>query len=297
MSLQSTNKYELTKSVVRTFVKNFVLRKVYMKLSIIVPAHNEEKTIAQVLEKVLNLGIAPWEKEVVVVNDGSSDGTGDIIDKYCSASIHRPLVSSRVHPKRSLLEDKIASPSDALRFAMTQPMNGYATAVHRQINLGKGAAIKSALEKVTGDYVVIQDADGEYEPSEILNLLSIIFNREHKVAVFGNRGIKSYPERGFHYVIGAKLLTWIFNILYGVRLHDLYTGYKLIPANVFKSLDIRSDGFEFEAEVACKLRKKGCKIIEIPIKNYRPRSKAQGKHIRFKDAIIGMWAIIKYRLK
>jgi len=90
-------------------------------------------------------------------------------------------------------------------------------------------------------------------------------------------------------------LTWAFNILNGVWLRDLYTGYKLIPTDIFKSLDIKSSGFEFEAEVTCKLLKKGIKIIEVPIANYRPRSKQQGKHIRAKDAIIGLWAIIKYR--
>ena len=202
-----------------------------------------------------------------MVDDGSSDGTGSIVDELCSVPIHG-----------------------------LQPINRHTTVIHHPTNLGKGAAIKSALEKATGDYVIIQDADLEYDPQDIVNLLSLILDREQNTAVFGDRGTKSYPERGFHYVVGAKLLTWAVNVLYGVWLHDLYTGYKLMPTSIMKSLDLRSFGFEFEAEVTCKLLKKGITIEEVAI-NYKPRDKAQGKHIRAWDAVRGLWVIIKIRLK
>ncbi len=240
-----------------------------MKLSIIIPAHNEEKTIAQVLEQVLKVDLDGWEKEVVVVDDGSSDGTGTILEKICSVPIYGHSGS---------------------------PINRHATLISHPTNLGKGAAIKSALVKATGDYVIIQDADLEYNPGDIVNLLSFIpDDGKHRIAIFGKRGYKAYPERGFHYVIGAWLLTTFYNLLYGQQLTDLYTGYKLIPTRIFKELNIESNGFEFEAEVACKLVKKNVIIKEVEI-SYLPRNKAQGKHIRFVDAVKGFWTIVKIRL-
>jgi len=159
--------------------------------------------------------------------------------------------------------------------------------------LGKGAAIQTGLKQASGDYVIIQDADLEYNPEDIPKLLSAISNRTGRpLAVFGKRGYKAYPERGFHYVIGAWLLTAFYNLLYNQNLTDLYTGYKLIPTSIFKDLNIQSKGFEFEAEVACKLAKRGVIIKEVSI-NYKPRNKEQGKHIRFKDAVKGFWTILK----
>jgi len=232
-----------------------------MKLSIIIPAHNEEATIKQVLEKVAGVDLGEWEKEVIVVNDGSSDGTKTMIDDALSLFDGRQKVIM----------------------------------VHHEKNLGKGAAIQTGLKKASGDYVIIQDADAEYDPSDIPNLLSLILNGEsYQLAVFGARGHKAYPQRGFHYVIGAWLLTTFYNILYRQKLTDLYTCYKLIPASIFKDLNIQSQGFEFEAEVSCKLAKRGVIIKEVSI-NYKPRNKDQGKHIKFIDAIRGFWAILKYR--
>ncbi len=228
-----------------------------MKLSIIIPAHNEQATIQVLIAKVLAVPLGGWDKEIIAVNDGSSDATGDILNKL---KLTHPELLIISHPK----------------------------------NLGKGAAIKTALKEAGGDYIIIQDADGEYDPSDIPALLGAL--EENYRIIVGNCGIKHYPERGFHYVIGAKLLTWAVNLLFFARLEDLYTGYKLIPANIIKSLNIQSAGFEFEAEVACKILKQGLKIKEVSI-NYLPRSKQQGKHIRFKDAIVGFWTILKYRIK
>lgn len=226
-----------------------------MKLSIIIPTYNEAATIAQVVEAVLKVDLGEWEKEVIVVDDGSTDGTASVL----------------------------------------AGQDSFILLSHEQ-NQGKGAAIQTGLLHASGDYVLIQDADLEYEPGDIPNLLSLIprggIGSSKLVAVYGNRGIKAYPERGMYYVIGAKLLTWTVNILFGSRLRDLYTGYKLLPAGIIKELDIHSSGFEFEAEVTCKMLRKGVSIVEIPI-TYRPRNKEQGKKIRFIDAVIGFAVIVK----
>lgn len=229
-----------------------------MKLSVIIPAHNEAATIQQVLTAVFNVPLPGWEREILVVNDASTDATAEIL---------RQLRQSR---------DFIF--------------------LNHQTNLGKGAAIKTALSQATGDYVIIQDADLEYNPKDIPNLLSLIHNREEKLAVFGARGDKQYPERGFHYIIGAKFLTWMADVLFFTALTDLYTCYKLIPTVELKNMQLQASGFEFEAEVACKLRKRGFRLVEVPI-SYKPRSKQQGKHIGLKDAFLGFWVILKNRVK
>jgi glycosyltransferase involved in cell wall biosynthesis len=247
-----------------------------MKLSIIIPAHNEEKTIAQVLDKVFKVDLGGWEREVIVVNDGSSDGTRVILKQWAS------LYDNDAH---------------------------CTVVLHHPINLGKGAAIQTGLKQARGDYVIIQDADLEYDPADIPKLLSLIPSStslqlsptsgervNNVVAIFGNRGSKSYPQRGLHYVFGAKLLTWTFNLLFWQNVSDLYVGYKLIPTSIFKELGITSSGFEFEAEVACKLACRGVNIKEVPI-NYMPRSRKQGKHIGFKDAFLGLKKILELSIK
>ncbi|MBI3232376.1 MAG: glycosyltransferase family 2 protein [Candidatus Doudnabacteria bacterium] len=277
-----------------------------MKLSIIIPVHNEEATIGQVLEKIDRVDAGSWQKEVIVINDGSSDNTKNILQDISSENSGRYKVM----------------------------MLGFIL-IHHETNLGKGAAIQSGLKRASGDYIIIQDADLEYDPMDIPNLLSSLENHNSPsfesersrsllrvedrsplilrggekdsdpplskeaiggVVVFGKRGYKAYPERGLHYVVGAWLLTNFYNLLYYQSLTDLYTGYKLIPTSIFKNLDIESKGFEFEAEVACKLAKRGVIIKEVSI-NYQPRNKDQGKHIRFIDALKGFWMILKLRLK
>ncbi len=227
-----------------------------MKLSVIIPAHNEQAAIGQVIDSVSRVDLGAWQKEIIAVNDGSTDRTGKILEEL------------------------------KIKYGFILIQKGQ--------NAGKGAAIKSALSEASGDYVIIQDADLEYEPKNIPNFLSLIHNQDGQTVVFGDRGVRRYPERGLHYVVGAKLLTWTVNFLFGARLRDLYTGYKLAPLELIRSLDLQSRGFEFEAELACKILKRGLKIRELPI-SYRPRSKAQGKHIRFWDAVVGFWTIVKVR--
>jgi dolichol-phosphate mannosyltransferase len=225
-----------------------------MTLSIIIPAHNEESFIEQTIKKVYELNI-PYEKEVIVINDGSNDKTEEILNNIWHKYKFKIVKNSK--------------------------------------NLGKGASIKNGLELITGKFLIIQDADGEYDPEDIPSLLKHMSNEIG--AIYGDRGTKKWPKRGYHYVLGAKILTVFINLIYGSKLKDVYTGYKLfnlnkIDLNLLKNL--KSTGFEFEAEVTCKILKNKNIIIEIPI-NYIPRNKEEGKHIGFKDAIIGFWTILK----
>jgi len=227
-----------------------------MKLSIIIPVHNEELSIEEVLSKVSALPIQ--DKEIIVIDDASSDRTGRILIEL----------------------------NKTMDFKL----------LHHLKNQGKGAALNTGFGYATGDLIIIQDADLEYDPADIPSLLEKM--GENTAAVYGNRGIKKWPKRGFHFVLGAKILTTTINILYGSRLKDVYTGYKLfnlkrIGPHFLKNLS--STGFEFEAEVTCKILGLRETIIEIPI-SYTPRSKAEGKHIGWTDAVRGFYTIILCRL-
>jgi glycosyltransferase involved in cell wall biosynthesis len=211
-----------------------------MLISIIIPAHNEEKTIATVLERLLSLN---FEKEIIVVNDGSNDNTLENIDHL----IH----------KYKTLNIKV---------------------IHNSKRSGKGLAIIKALPYIKGDYVLIQDADLEYDPKEILKLLDHI---PKNLAVFGKRNLK---KGYFHYRLGSLFLNKIFSILFKQNLKDFYTCYKLIDSKIFKSLNLSKNGFEIEAEITIKLVKKNIKIVEIPIE-YNPRTFREGKKIRATDGL------------
>ena len=227
-------------------------------LSILIPAHNEEMFIEETLQRVVAFSLG-CEKEIIVINDGSTDNTGEVL--------------------RRLKND--------FDFKLIEYKN----------NKGKGSAIKSGLDLVTGDLAIIQDADLEYNPAEIPKLLNAM--SADVALVCGQRSSKVWPERGRHYVLGAKALTTFINILYGAKLRDAYTGYKLfnlknVDINFLKNLE--SSGFEFEAEVLCKIFKNSGKVVEVPI-NYKPRSKKEGKKISFMDAVKGAIMTVKTKLK
>lgn len=223
-------------------------------LSILIPALNEEKTISHVIERVLAVDLGQWIKEIIVVNDGSTDGTEAAVQSFGDQ------VRYFKHPK----------------------------------NLGKGQAIKTALVAARGEYVIMQDADLEYDPADIAAMTKLVDKGQAEV-VFGSRnlhpGRQGYPS----FVLGVKILTGLTNLLFGSKLTDVYTCYKLIPLEVIKRLNLQSAGFEFEAEVTAKLLKRKCRILEVPI-TYSPRTFAAGKKIGWLDGLKGLWTIIRYAL-
>ena len=219
-----------------------------MKVSILVPVYNEEKTINEVIDVLAKL---PLDKEIIVIDDGSKDKTREILK-------NNPKVKAIFH----------------------------------ETNLGKGKAIHTGLEHAAGDIICIQDADLEYDPNEIPNLLKGFDDCEVD-AVYGSRFLKKNPNIYKRYLLGNKILTGLINLFYGANFTDSYTCYKLIRKDIFKKLKIESSRFEMEAEISIKLIKMKCRIKEIPI-NYAPRTLEQGKKINWVDAVKGVFTVLKY---
>ena len=234
-----------------------------MKLSVIVPAYNEEGTIREIIDRVSD---TPFEKEIIVVDDGSTDGTREILKE---------------------LEGRTTGETPILL-------------IFHERNRGKGAAIRSALAKVTGDVVIIQDADLEYDPKEFARLIEPILKGETQV-VYGSRNLKR-DEKGKHgnpmsslsFYWGGVFLSKLTNLLYGTGITDESTGYKVFKTEVIKNLDLKSEGFEFCPEVTAKLCRKGCKIKEVSI-SYHPRGFDEGKKICWLDGLVAVFNLLKYR--
>lgn len=230
-----------------------------MKLSIIIPVFNEEKTIAEIIKRVRAVRIKDVPIEIIVVDDGSTD--------------------------KSLSH----LPKDGVKL-LKQPSN-----------MGKGAAIKRGIDEATGDYVIIQDADLEYDPNYIPTLLGPILKGEAKV-VYGTRlrrlpNVKNEERTArflLHY-LGNRFLSLITSVLYGSWLTDMETCYKLFPTSAGKKFKLRARRFDFEPEITAKLLKAGYKILEIPIATV-PRDYSEGKKLRtFHDGTIALWTLLKYR--
>lgn len=232
------------------------------KLSIIIPVFNEEKTVAEILSRVNALKIR-WKKEIIVVNDASTDRTNSIIEK-----------SKSKYPEIIFLK--------------------------HEINKGKGAAVRTGIEKASGDHIIIQDADLEYDPREIPKLLSEA-DRNGDQVVYGSRlmhpPILFGPNKTplLHHYFGNKFLSLITTILYGVWITDMETCYKLFPRRVMKNIRLNARGFELEPELTAKLLKNGHKIYEVPI-SAKPRGYEEGKKLdTWKDGRKAIWTLIKYR--
>jgi len=226
----------------------------FKKLSIIIPAYNEEKTIEKTLTEVKKVSFKDmgFEKEIIMVDDGSKDNTVDITKKF-------PWVKIISHKK----------------------------------NRGKGAAIKTGLKECSGEVFVIQDADMEVLPSEIRKLLEAMIKGNDVVygSRFKNKGrIKGMKTSFF---IGNKLLSLFTKILFGTKITDMETCFKMSKTNILRSLNLESDSFDIEPEITAKLLKKGYKILEIPI-TYRPRESVE-KKIQIKDGLIAFKKLIEYR--
>jgi len=225
----------------------------HASLSVIVPAFNEEKTIAQILRSLL---LIKEVSQIVVVDDKSIDSTVDQV--------------RRIKNKKIVL-------------------------ISHSKNQGKGGAIQTALSKVTGDYVLIQDADAEYDPRDIPQLLEPI-KRGRADVVYGSRFFGVHTNMFYWHYLGNKFLNWVVNILYNSILSDMETCYKLIPTKLFKDLAISSNDFRIEPEITCKLLKRGTKIVEVPI-SYVGRTYEEGKKITWKDGFAALWVIISLKLK
>jgi len=228
-----------------------------MKLSIIIPVYNEVKTVEETIKRVFLAPTKGYEKEVIVVNDGSDDGTEKLLEN---------------------LREKFG-------FFL----------LHHQNNRGKGAAIKTAIKKISGDAVIIQDADLEYDPNDYQKLLNAL--GQDSPIVYGSRNLKKNKRKGvILYFLGGKLLTVLCNFLFGSHLTDVYTCYKLFRSDIIKNIALESNGFELEMEITAKVLKAGHRIKEVPI-NYSPRKPSQGKKIKFRDGIISLWTLVKHRIK
>lgn len=225
-----------------------------MKLSVLIPVYNEVETLNDLIGRVQAV---PVDKELIMVDDCSTDGTRDLL-------------------KRTFGEGK-----------------GNVKVFYHEKNGGKGSAIRTALSHATGDYCIIQDADLEYNPEEYTLLLGYIAKNNVPV-VYGSRFLKTWRSTTLpHYLVNA-FFTGMTNVLFGCRLTDMETCYKMVRTDIFKSLDLKADKFELEPEITVKLLRKGCKISEVPI-SYRGRSYHEGKKIGWKDAIHTFWVLIKYR--
>jgi glycosyltransferase involved in cell wall biosynthesis len=227
-----------------------------MRLSVIVPVYNEAQTVAQLIERVLAVELGDVEREVIVVNDGSTDRSHDVLE---SIAARQPVV--RVY--------------------------------HHEQNRGKGAAVRTALEHVTGDIVITQDADLEYDPEEYPKLLALFEDPAVQV-VYGSRNLRENPRSSWTFYWGGRLVSWVANLLYGSDLTDEATGYKLFRTDLLRSLDLESDGFEFCPEVTGKLLKRDVEIHEIPI-SYQPRSLEEGKKINWRDGLRAIWTLVRHR--
>ena len=232
-----------------------------MRLSIIIPVFNERATVLQVVDRVAALDC---DKEIIVVDDGSTDGT-------------RALLAAR------------AAGSDG----SAEP-GGSITLVEHPANRGKGAALATGLARATGEYVIVQDADLEYDPADYGALLAVAEARG-AAAVYGSR-FRTAPRRmSVRHVVGNRLLTGLTNLLYGSALTDMETCYKLVRTSLLQELGIACNRFDVEPEITAKLLKRGVTIHEVPI-SYEGRSFAEGKKISYVDFVSAVWTLLRLRV-
>ena len=225
-----------------------------MRISIIIPVFNEQATIAEVLARVLAVDL---DKQVIVVDDGSTDGTSELLEEW--GTRQPEWVTVQRHAK----------------------------------NQGKGVAIRTGLAEVTGDCVIIQDGDLEYDPRDYSRLLAPLIEGKARV-VFGSRLLGNNPRMFFAQRVGNVVLTWLTNLLYGASLTDMETCYKLFARDGVAGMTLTSDRFNVEPELTAKVLRQGLDIVEVPIA-YTGRTYADGKKINGRDFLSAVWTLIRFR--
>ena len=229
-------------------------------LSIIIPAYNEEKTIAELLQRVLDADLGEGiGRELIVVNDCSTDSTGRIVEAFIATHPDAPI-----------------------------------TYLKHDRNQGKGMAVRTGIQAVTGDYVVMQDADLELDPKDFAKMLPHLLSGQYQV-VYGSRFLVEENSHTYvSYQMGGKFLSIMTNLLYGQHITDEPTCYKMFETRLLKSIPLDCKGFEFCPEVTAKVSRLGHKIKEVPIRYY-PRSIEEGKKLRLKDGLQAIVTLLKYR--
>jgi glycosyltransferase involved in cell wall biosynthesis len=223
-------------------------------LSVLMPVYNEARTLRQVVDAVQAV---PLDKEIILVDDGSCDGSSALIDALAGA--HERI-----------------------------------RAYHHRRNAGKGAAVRTAVAHAQGQLVLIQDADLEYDPNDYPALVAPILEGKADV-VFGSRAFSSHTAYSFWFVLGNKLVTLATNVLFNCYISDMETCYKVMRREIAQQLSLRSRGFEIEPEITAKLIKAGHRIYEVPI-SYAARSRAEGKKLTWQDGLKALRTLIRYRL-
>jgi glycosyltransferase involved in cell wall biosynthesis len=224
-------------------------------LSILVPVFNEARTVASVIDRLRSIDL-PVPREIIVVNDGSSDGTKDVLDSERDRG-----VGVRV--------------------------------LHVEQNAGKGASIRLALQHACGTIVAIQDADLELDPAQLAALVAPILAGETAV-VYGSRFLAGRPDAPWLTVLANRTLTFVTNVLFGARITDMETCYKIMRTGVARSLDLESNRFDIEPEITAKLLLSGHRIQELPV-YFRPRQRAEGKKIGWRDGVHALRVLAGYR--
>jgi len=229
-----------------------------MKLSIVIPVYNEKKYIQEIVRRVKEVRLPGIDKEIIIIDDYSSDGS------------------------RQLIQDQLESQVNKV--------------IYQEKNLGKGAALRSGFQTVTGDIVIVQDADLEYDPQEYEKLLKPILDGKADV-VYGSRFVGSEPHRVllFWHYVGNKILTLLSNMFTNMNLTDMETCYKMFRREVLDSVKIEQNRFGFEPEITAKVARRHWRIYEVGI-SYSGRNYAEGKKIKWKDGLSAVWYILKYNL-
>ena len=235
-------------------------------LSIIVPVYNEVRTVRAVIDRLLAIDL-PVPREIIVINDGSTDGTREILDT--------------LEPRTT--GSRIPDPGSRLRV------------IHAERNAGKGAAIRLGFNAAKGTIVAIQDADLELDPQQLSALVAPILDGEADV-VFGSRFLAGHPAAPWITIAANRALTMATNVLYGASITDMETCYKIMRAEVARSLQLDANRFDIEPQITARVLRRGHRIHELPVK-FEPRSRAQGKKIGWRDGLRAVEVLIKERFR